>query len=245
MSFNEGETQEATAQSFADTQDAKAPTIQCHVCSKQRILSQYKRHLYMYVANKEVSEDGVKEILFQCRRTRKDTKVTNIVPRFGFTCYHSTHSGQCKMVVLDLKRHLIKTHKMDQFSEAFEELIQRSIENGSTERSIRMKRSLDNDDEERPNGPRKYVSYHFEFDSEDSNCHPISKRVTPGLSKESSSAFHSEIVVSPLSLYDKQIPSSSQQALPPILQTPCHEISSNALSFVDTDKLYKNLKRFY
>ena len=116
MYFNEGEIQEETAQSFANDHvkgDAKAPTIQCHVCSKQRNLSQYKRHLYTHVANKEVSEDGVKEILFQCRMTRKDTKVSNMAPRIGFTCYYSKDSGPCKMVVLDLKRHLIKTHKMD------------------------------------------------------------------------------------------------------------------------------------
>ena len=164
--------------------------------------------------------------------TRKDTKVSNMAPRIGFTCYYWTDSGQCKMVVLDLKRHLIKTHKMDQLSEAFEELIQRSIDKDITERSIHMKRSLDKNHEERPNGPRKYVSDRFEFDSEDSNCHLISKPVSPGLSKESSSAFHSEIAISPSLSYDIQIPSSSQQALPPILQTPCHENSSNALSFV-------------
>ena len=88
------------------------------------------------------------------------------------------------------------------------------------------------------------MSDRFEFDSEDSNCHPISKPVAPGLSKESSMAFNSEIAISPSPSYDIQIPSNSQQALPPILQTPCHENSSNTLSFVDTDKIIHEFETF-
>ena len=44
--------------------DRKEPTIICHVCSRAKNLSKYKRHLMTHDANKEISQDGVKTILF-------------------------------------------------------------------------------------------------------------------------------------------------------------------------------------
>lgn len=44
----------------------------------------------------------------------------------GFTCYYLSNSKQCNSIVLDLKRHLVETHKMDLFSDKYEVLIQKS-----------------------------------------------------------------------------------------------------------------------
>ena len=70
--------------------DRKEATIICHICSSAKNLSKYKRHLMTHDENNEISQDGIKTILFQFRTTRNDTKVGNITSRAGYRCYFSS-----------------------------------------------------------------------------------------------------------------------------------------------------------
>ena len=63
-------------------------SIDCVVCRKPRNREKYKRHLLFHVKNKELSEDSVNDILFECRSIRKDTKPQNVnKPRIGYKCF--------------------------------------------------------------------------------------------------------------------------------------------------------------
>ena len=113
-------------------------SIDCVACRKPRNREKYKRHLLFHVKNKELSEDSVNDILFECRSIRKDTKPLNVnKPRIGYKCFFTSKSNQqCGHVVMDLKRHLLIAHKVEISSGEFEDLIEKGVDSGYLERAV-------------------------------------------------------------------------------------------------------------
>ena len=248
----------ALNEGITESKVRKCPTITCVVCSKKKNLSKYKRHLETHTSNKELSEDSVKQISFQSRYTRKDTKVLNMAPRMGFTCYYSSNSKQCNSIVIDLKRHLVKTHKMDPFSEEYEVLMQKSAGDAPLERKVCLKRSFDhpNNHGEMKNVQERTadsntipipmtrlstvesVGNSFDFESDESNINTFMTDV----SKINRPIFSSE------SKRDCYFP--EKQAVPNYYHQPLTSLlletsmGANSLTFIDTDKAVNHFESF-
>ena len=120
----------------------RGDSIVCELCKKTRCSTIYKRHLLMHHNNGEISRDEVQRILFKGRITRYDRKSLNQPCRqHGYMClFRDSLNVKCWRIVLNLARHLISVHKMNQQSSTFEDMITEGLKAKPYLRSICVNR---------------------------------------------------------------------------------------------------------
>ena len=87
------------------------------VCKQWRAPTKYRRYLFSHLRRGCISEHQIHTILFDQRKRRKDSKRNIKRLHNGFRGQFPSEGVACGKIVLNLRAHLMHTHKLDPPSE--------------------------------------------------------------------------------------------------------------------------------